>query len=254
MTRWHERPFVAFDTETTGKDPETDRIVSAAVVRVDPAKGTTDVREWLADPGIDISAEATNIHGITTEHAREHGEPAAKVVHEIASVLGGAWMRAEPVVVYNAPFDLTLLDRELRRHFDGMPLDTAAVVDPLVIDRKVQPRKIKGGHQLGTACGIYGIDFATIDAHGAAKDALATARLAWVLAQRHPDIGGMRLPELHARQIDWYAEQAAELETYLRGVKLRYEGQEAADAVRCPQEWPLRPVAVPLPEPVGGES
>ncbi len=245
MTRWHERPFVAFDTETNGRDVDTTaRIVSAAVVRVDPANGTTDVREWLSDvDGQEIPTEVSEIHGITTEHAREHGEPAAKVVHEIASVLGGAWMRLEPVVVYNAPFDLTLLDRELRRHFDGMPLDVAAVVDPLVIDRKVQPRKIKGGHQLGTACGIYGIDFATIDAHGAAKDALATARLAWVLANRHPEIGAMRLPELHARQIEWHAEQAAEQESYLRKVKLRYEGQEAADAVHCPREWPLRPVA-----------
>ncbi|MFD2421617.1 exonuclease domain-containing protein [Amycolatopsis pigmentata] len=239
--KWHERPFVSFDIESTGTNVESDRIVSAAVVTVDPATGRKDMREWLADPGIDIPAEATEIHGITTEYARERGEPAADVAYGIAQALDVAWGAMQPVVIYNAPYDLTLLDRELRRHV-GYPLNPAAVVDPLVIDRKVQPRKMKGGHQLGTACGIYGIDLSTIDAHGAAADALATARLAWVLATRHPEIGAMRLPELHARQIDWYAEQAAELETYLRGVKLRYEGQEAADAVHCPREWPLRPV------------
>lgn len=32
MTCWYEGPLAAFDTETTGVDVETDRIVSAAVV------------------------------------------------------------------------------------------------------------------------------------------------------------------------------------------------------------------------------
>ncbi len=42
MTCWYEGPLAAFDTETTGVDVETDRIVSAAVVVQDapvPARG-----------------------------------------------------------------------------------------------------------------------------------------------------------------------------------------------------------------------
>ncbi len=240
---WHQRPFVAFDTETTGKEAETARIVSAAVVAVDPTAGKTDVREWLADPGIDIPEEASKIHGITTERAREHGRPAADVAGEIADALESSWDDGLPVVVYNAPYDLTLLNEELRRHgFPGLG-PVGLVIDPLVIDRKVQPRKIKGGHQLGTACAIYNIDLSSEDAHGAAKDALATARLAWMLAHRHPEIGAMHLLELHATQAEWYAEQAADLETYLRKVKLRHEGQEAADAVNISRDWPIRRAA-----------
>jgi DNA polymerase III subunit epsilon len=243
MTGWHERPFVSFDTETTGTDPETARIVSAAVVAVDPANRTSEIREWLSDvDGEEIPAEATAIHKISTAHARQHGRPAADVVNEIAATLEDAWESGVPVVVYNAPYDLTLADRELRRHgFPGLG-PVGLVIDPLVIDRHVQPRKIKGGHQLGTACAIYGIDLSTIDAHGAAADALAAARLAWMLAHRHPDIGAMPLPDLHAHQAQWYFEQAAELEDYLRKVKLRHEGQEAADAVTVPRDWPMCPV------------
>src|SRR5207302_1420205 len=127
VTAWHKRPFVSFDTETTGKEAETVRIVSAAVVTVDPVSGSHDVRQWLADPGIDIPAEAAAIHGITTEHAREHGQPAADVVHEIADYLEEAWRQPYPVVVYNAPYDFTVVDRELRR-YDQPPLNMAAVV------------------------------------------------------------------------------------------------------------------------------
>ena len=37
MTYWYEGPLAAFDTETTGVDVETDRIVSAALVVQDAA-------------------------------------------------------------------------------------------------------------------------------------------------------------------------------------------------------------------------
>jgi hypothetical protein len=72
---WHTIPVLAFDTETTGVSIETDRIVSAAAIHM--ADGHADTTEWLADPGIDIPAEATAVHGITSEHARGWDEEAA---------------------------------------------------------------------------------------------------------------------------------------------------------------------------------
>src|SRR5437764_9353353 len=117
---WHTRPFVSFDTESTGTDIETARIVTASVVTIDPTTGTTEVREWLTDvDDQEIPAEATAIHGITTEHAREHGRPAAEVAREIVEALADAWFRLLPVVAYNASYDLSLLDREMRRHNIG---------------------------------------------------------------------------------------------------------------------------------------
>ncbi|WP_084144234.1 exonuclease domain-containing protein [Amycolatopsis taiwanensis] len=240
---WHERPFVAFDLETTSVDVETARIVTAAVVTVDPSTGAKDVREWLADPGIDIPAEATAVHGITTEHARQHGEPAADVVWAIAGALTRAWLKTHPVVVYNASYDLSLLDREMRRHGLG-ELDTAAVIDPLVIDKHYD-RFRRGSRKLVDTARHYRIELSEQDAHGAAADALAAARVAWRLARVYPELAGMRLPELHAHQIAWHAEQAASLQEYFRA--------KGSDEI-VPLEWPLRPVAVSLPEPAGGDQ
>ena len=86
-TPWHTRPMAAFDVETTGLDVEGDRIVTAALWRIDPARGTKDVTTWFADPGVEIPQAATEIHGITTERARAEGRPAVEVVTEIAAAL-----------------------------------------------------------------------------------------------------------------------------------------------------------------------
>ena len=78
--------LVAFDLETTGVDPDTARIVTGSLVHFIgglPMK----TQSWLADPGIDIPAEATAIHGITTEHARENGRDHDDVAREIADAI-----------------------------------------------------------------------------------------------------------------------------------------------------------------------
>lgn len=115
MTCWYEGPLAAFDTETTGVDVETDRIVSAAVV-VQDAPGTRPrAVRWLVNPGVPVPAGATAIHGLTDEHLQRNGRWPAPVMREIADELAEQAAMGRPLVVMNAPFDLTLLDRELRR-------------------------------------------------------------------------------------------------------------------------------------------
>jgi len=58
------RPLVFLDLETTGNDPEYDRIVSLAVLRVDEAGWLTKA-SWLLKPPISISTEAQAVHGIS---------------------------------------------------------------------------------------------------------------------------------------------------------------------------------------------
>lgn len=232
-TPWHQRTMVAFDTETTGTDPDRARIVTAAITTIDPASGTVHTDEWLANPGLPIPQAATDVHGITTDHAAEHGQDAGEVAASIALALGEAWMHVYPVIVYNAAFDLTLLDRELRRH-RGVGLDTGSVVDPMVID-KAYDRYRKGSRKLAATAAHYGVPLSAQDAHGAAADTLAAARLAWKLAHVYPGLGNMRLPELHMRQIDWRAEQQSGLADYFRR-----QGKTAdADGVRG--DWPVIP-------------
>lgn len=234
---WHRELLIGFDLETTGTDPFEARIVTGAVIEV---KGVEPLgrREWLADPGVEIPADAVAVHGISNECAATEGRPADRVADAIADVLVTYWKAGVPVVAYNAAFDLTLLTAELRRH--GLPslrdrlggLDPAPVIDPYTIDRRVD-RYRRGKRNLEAVCAEYGI--ALESAHNAGADALAAARLAGAIADRHPKIAGFGPAELHRRQIEWHAAWAADFQSFLR----RKGGAEAV----VDGTWPLRQAA-----------
>jgi DNA polymerase-3 subunit epsilon len=232
---WHEDLLVGFDLETTGTDPRLARIVTAAVTEV---KGGEPVRhrQWLADPGVPIPAETTAIHGVSTQRAAAEGRPAAEVVAEIADAVRGYWTAGVPVVVYNAPFDLTLLDEELRRY--ALPPLVASggragpVIDPLVMDRALDKYR-RGKRTLEAACRVYGVPLE--GAHEAGADALAAVRVARAIAVRFPQVGAAALPELHESQSGWYAAWAEDF-----GAWLRRKG--TPDAAVDPH-WPLRVAA-----------
>ncbi|MER5791583.1 3'-5' exonuclease [Streptomyces sp. NPDC048278] len=234
---WHQELLIGFDLETTGTDPREARIVTGAVIEV-RAGQELGRREWLADPGVEIPADAVAVHGISNERAAAEGRPADQVADALADVLTGYWKTGVPVVAYNATFDLTLLSAELRRH--GLPslsdrlggLDPAPVVDPYTIDRWVD-RYRRGKRNLEAVCAEYGITLAA--AHNASADALAAARLAGAIAERHPKIAALGPAELHRRQVEWYAEWAADFQQFLRR-----KGE--ADAV-VDGAWPLRELA-----------
>jgi DNA polymerase III subunit epsilon len=215
---WHREPLIGFDLETTGTDPREARIVTGAVIEV-RAGEPLGRREWLADPGVPIPEDAVAVHGISTERATAEGSPAAEVADAIAGTLTAYWKTGVPVVAYNAAFDLTLLSAELRRY--GLPslrdrlggVDPAPVIDPYTIDRAVD-RYRRGKRNLEAVCAEYGVVLDT--AHDATADALAAARLACAIAGRHPKVAALDPAELHRRQIEWYAEWAADFQDFLR--------------------------------------
>ncbi|KAF0650341.1 MULTISPECIES: 3'-5' exonuclease [Streptomyces] len=239
--RWHGETLVGFDLETTGTEPFEARIVTAAVVEVRDGR-TLARREWLADPGVRIPAQAAAIHGISSERAAAEGRPAREVADEVADALAGYWARGVPVVAYNAAFDLTLLTAELRRH--GLPslrdrlggLPIGPVIDPYTIDRSVD-RYRRGKRNLEAVCAEYGV--ALDGAHEAAADALAAVLVACAIAERHALVARLTPRELHARQVEWYAQWAADFQGFLRR-------KGSPDAVVDPR-WPLREPA-PVPE------
>lgn len=230
MTRWYEQRMAAFDVETTGPEPTEARIVSACVVHLGGGK-ESDTHQWIVNPGVDIPAEASAIHGITTERVREHGQAAAVAVPEIAKAVWEA-MQAGALVIFNAPYDLTVLDCEVRRlGFDRFAV-LPVIVDPFVIDKRID-RYRKGKRTLAAACAHYGVKLD--GAHDATHDAIAAARLAYRLASVWPQIGDCALTDLHAAQAEWYSAEAARLEEYFRRTK--------PDAV-CNREWPIRTAPV----------
>lgn len=224
-----------FDLETTGVDVDTARIVSACVAVLGSTGDVIARWDWLADPGIEIPEGASAVHGITTERARAEGRPAALVVAEIASTLRVLFGTGIPVVVYNAPYDLSLLDRECRRH-DLEPIQAPSpVVDPLVIDKAVD-RYRKGKRTLEVTAERYGV---TLEgAHDAGADAIAAGRVAQALARAYPEELDIAPADLHGRQEVWYATQAASFQDYIRSVK-------GDSAYVADTSWPLRPAVSP---------
>ncbi|MFK4145303.1 3'-5' exonuclease [Streptomyces sp. NPDC004065] len=238
---WHRELLIGFDLETTGTDPREARIVTGAVVEL---RGGLPGgrREWLADPGVPIPADAVAVHGISGERAAAEGRPADQVADAIADVLTGYWRTGVPVVAYNAAFDLSLLSAELRRYalpslrerLDGA--EPGPVIDPYTIDRWAD-RYRPGKRTLKAVCGEYGVVLDS--AHDAAADALAAARLACAIAGRHAKVAALGPAELHRRQIEWYAAWAADFQAFLRR-------KGDPDAV-VDGSWPLR---APADEPV----
>jgi DNA polymerase III subunit epsilon len=207
MSSWRDGPFLGFDTETTGVDVATDRIVTAALVHRD-ARGTT-VRTWIIDPGVEIPASASAIHGISTERARAEGMAPEVALEEIATQLVQAQLDDVPVVAFNAAYDLAILEHELARHglrslAERLPADRRTVLDPLVLDRHVEGSR-KGPRKLGDLCELYLVP--TGDLHTAEVDVLATLDLLAEMADRYPQLAGATPAQLHALQVaaheDW---------------------------------------------------
>jgi DNA polymerase-3 subunit epsilon len=149
MSSWADRLGV-FDLETTGVDVETARVVTACIAVLDAEGRVVQRWDWIADPGVEIPEAAAAVHGITTERARAEGRASELVIAEITQTLRTLFGLGVPVVVYNAPYDLSLLDRECRRN-ELEPLDDPApVIDPLVLDKQVDTYR-KGKRTLEVA-------------------------------------------------------------------------------------------------------
>lgn len=220
---WHTGPLLGFDTETTGVDTATARIVTAAIVDGDAAA------TWLIDPGVEIPAAASRVHGISTEHARANGIEPALALSEIAQALTKAAEADTPIVAYRAGYDLTLLSHELDRHgLPAVPWQRLRVIDPFVLDKKADKFR-RGKRTLSAVCEHYGV--ALDAAHSASGDATAAVALARAIGERHASLAAMNPAELHAAQIGWHADDAAGLEAYFR----RQGREETIDT-----RWPLQ--------------
>lgn len=264
MTGFWQGPALAVDLETSGTNVFEDRIVTACAAIVEDGKVAFQ-REWLLAVEVDIPEAATAVHGISTAHAREHGIPVAQGVKEIATAVQYAVHSGYPLILFNAAFDLSMLNAECVRNglgtleeFCGRPI--GPVLDGLVLD-KVTHRYRKGSRKLGDVCTHFGIVLE--NAHTAGADALAAAEVVRVIAERsvmdagalrhlyaderYPDsmvrsfhaLGGMTAGQIHQASIGWYREQAQGLGEYWAQQRL----QRLAEA-----DQPVPPALPELPD------
>jgi DNA polymerase-3 subunit epsilon len=168
--------YAVVDVETTGLDPERDRVLEVAVVRITPWGVTTAEYSTLIrpdgpvpEPGPDADPEAAAvaaaIHGISTD---ELGE--APTFRQVAAALA-ARLAGAVVAGHNVAFDLAFLTSEFRRL--GVEVPPLPAVCTHALAALLFPELER--HRLADCCDHAGI---VLDgAHTALGDARATARL-----------------------------------------------------------------------------
>lgn len=212
--------MLSFDLETTGVDPQTAKIVTSALVSI-RGKERDDL-EMLADPGIEIPKQASAVHGITTEYAREHGKPHDEVLAETIRRIRQGWDDGATLIVYNATYDLSVL-----RALDPSFTVDGPVFDPFVVDKEKNKFR-KGKRTLENVCAHYNVPLD--NAHEAAADAVAAARVAWKLTREFPELVEMTSDELMLAQSTWYYQSQVELQAW-------FEKQGKSASVN--NNWPI---------------
>lgn len=172
---WREYPVVVWDVETTGLDPERDRVVEMAAVLFlgDEIRG---VVAGVVDPGRPIPPEATEIHGISDEMVAEHGRPFADLWREAVAMCR---QHEETVcAAYNAPFDRGFLRAEAHRvDLHDVPIGVRLPwLDPLVwVRERDRFERGAGRHRLAPTCERWGVELR--NGHAAEDDAVAAGQL-----------------------------------------------------------------------------
>ncbi|MFO0686417.1 MAG: 3'-5' exonuclease [Sandaracinus sp.] len=183
-TAWARASFAVIDFETTGLDPEVDRILEIGIAAFENGELVLS-KNWLVNPTIPVPKESSDVHGITDEMLKD-----APRFHEVAHELREALAGRIPVA-YNHGFDSRFLWAELRRA--GLPTrgddvppawsDDGVWIDPLVWAREIQ--KAEKGFKLVDVAARLGVPLET--AHRAAFDAEATGRVLLALAAAMPE-------------------------------------------------------------------
>ncbi len=151
-----------FDLEATGLNVVRDRIIQIAIVKFPKHGGEPEELEILVNPGIPISEEAFNVHGISAQDVAK--KPLfAQVAQKVYDFIGDADLAG-----YNiSRFDVPLLMEEFDRaglHFD---IEKRKLVDVQRIFYKMEPRNLRAA--LRFYCGKE-----MEDAHNALADVKAT--------------------------------------------------------------------------------
>jgi DNA polymerase-3 subunit epsilon/CBS domain-containing protein len=181
--------MVVLDTETTGLEVRTDRIVQIGAVRMRGATLRADeTLEMKVDPGVPIPPAATRIHRLGD--ADVAGAPmAAEAMARLAGFIGGA-----VVVGHNIHFDLAILRHEAGRH--DLDWREPRVLDLELIGTELGPGRID--NSIEALALSHGVE--VTGRHTALGDALTTARILAAMLEPLRQRGVRTLAEAEAFQ------------------------------------------------------
>jgi DNA polymerase-3 subunit epsilon len=210
-------PLMAYDIESTGPNPTEARIVQAAIVIDIPGEERV-VWSWLVNPDMDIPLEASAVHGISTENARENGIDTTEALFHILESLQIAknLYGVRAVCAFNSVFDFTILDGEMRRNGLGkLVMDDIGIpiIDPLICDRKLDTYR-SGRRTLTAVSSAYRV--VVSGAHRADGDCITTLKLTRAMAEKYPRFRHANLDRLQVLQALAQSEFARQFQEYRR--------------------------------------
>ena len=153
---------VVLDTETTGLDPTMGhRIIEIGAIELINQVATETKYHCYINPEREIDQGAFEVHGLSEEYLKEFG-----TFDKIADTFL-EFISDDPLIIHNAPFDISFLNAELLRHGYN-EIATHRVIDTLPMART----KFPGAQvNLNALCRKYNIDNAHRNLHGALIDA-----------------------------------------------------------------------------------
>lgn len=155
---------IVLDTETTGLSADSgDRIIEIGCVELLGRKLSGNNKHFYLNPERDSHEDAMKVHGISNDFLKDKPKFKA-VVDELLDYLQGA-----EVIIHNAPFDVSFLNKELE--LIGRPAIkhcVAKVTDSLVMAKEIFPGK---RNSLDALCARLEVDNSGRTLHGALLDA-----------------------------------------------------------------------------------
>ncbi len=181
------------DTETTGLDPKNgDRMIEFAALEMIDRELTGQSLHLYINPGCNISADATRIHGITNAHVKDKplfGEVAKTIVEYITGA---------ELIIHNAKFDLSFLDFQF--NMEGLDLTNsyvASVIDTLMMARQKFPGS---KNNLDALCDRFKVNRKDRGFHGALIDCRLLADVYLNLTREQISLIGFEQKNTHATE------------------------------------------------------
>ena len=162
--------FISFDLETTGLNPDKDKITEIAACRFINGEFTEEFTT-LINPGIPIPKNITALTGITNKMV-ENAPSINDALPDFMKFIGST-----PLVAQNINFDYNFINKNLQG--SNSPFSEIPLYDTLSLARGFI--YFYNSFSLGSLCDYYGIKIE--NAHRASADALCTGKLFVYLLQ-----------------------------------------------------------------------
>ena len=209
---------IVLDTETTGLSAENgDRIIEIGCVELLGRKLTGNNKHFYLNPERDSHEDALKVHGISNDFLKDKPKFGA-----IASELLD-YLRDAEVIIHNAPFDVSFLNKELELiGLEPIKHCVAKVTDSLMMAKEMFPGK---RNSLDALCDRLEVDNSGRTLHGALLDAelladvyinLTRGQNILMMEVRSVSPEGDKMPQIDLSQFDLpvFAASAQELDLH----------------------------------------